>query len=403
MTIRPVARTLLQWLMDAKRATHLVSGAAAVFASVLVLRIALGTLEREPTIVAIEVGRFEAPTALVAWPGTRDLLLGERGGRLHRLTMAIDGALVSSESVLDISGQVMTEGEGGLLGLAFSPTGDHLYISFTDTNWQSRIVSYQVDPSGQVAGTQELILSLDQPSADHNNGHLQTDQEGRLMVGFGDGGPGLLRDPAGRGRDLTTLHGTLLRILPTPNGESAYVIPPDNPFVDSKISGVRPEILAFGLRNPWRFDLDPTTGDLWIADVGYQLVEEINLLSAKDMASGADFGWAAMEGSVELNGIEPSGHVRPVHEYRHDGVGSRCSVIGGVVVHGGGLAGLESAFLFSDFCDGVIRALLPDQHGEWSATDLGATVELPVSFALSGDGTVFVLSLAGGMYRLDAN
>ena len=380
---------------------HLLGGATAVFAGILILQAITGMLARDATLVAVEVGRFEAPTALVARPGTQDLLIGERTGRVHRLKIAADGSFFPHELVLDISTQVVSEGEGGLLGLAFSTSGDHLYISFTNTNWQSQIVSYRMDANGPLADTKRLLLTVDQPHEDHNNGHLLTDPVGRLIIGFGDGGPGLLRDPDGHGRNRATLLGTLLRILPTPNGESAYVIPPDNPFVGPETSGIRPEILVSGLRNPWRFDLDPVTGDLWIADVGYQLIEEINWLSAEDVESGADFGWAAMEGSFEYPGPEPDGHVRPVHEYRHDGIGTRCSVIGGVVVRGGRIPDLEGSYLFSDFCDGVIRALVSDGKGGWSALDLDATVEAPVSFALSQDGTVYVLSLAGGVYRLD--
>ena len=113
---------------------HLVGGATAVFAGILILQAITGMLARDATLVAVEVGRFEAPTALVARPGTQDLLIGERTGRVHRLKIAGDGSFFPSELVLDISGQVVSEGEGGLLGLAFSPTGDQLYVSFTDTN-----------------------------------------------------------------------------------------------------------------------------------------------------------------------------------------------------------------------------------------------------------------------------
>lgn len=384
-----------------RKIAHLLGGATAVVAGVLILQAIAGMLARDATLVAVEVGRFEAPTALVIRPGTQDLLIGERTGRVHRLKIAGDGSFFPHELVLDISTQVASQGEGGLLGLAFSPSGDHLYISFTNTNWQSQIVSYRMDANGPLADTKRLLLTVDQPHEDHNNGHLLTDPVGRLIIGFGDGGPGLFRDRDGHGRNRATLLGTLLRILPTPNGESAYVIPPDNPFVGLETSGIRPEILASGLRNPWRFDLDPVTGDLWIADVGYQLIEEINWLPAEDVESGADFGWAAMEGSFEYPGPEPDGHVRPVHEYRHDGISTRCSVIGGVVVRGEHIPDLEGSYLFSDFCDGVIRALVSDGRGGWGALDLDAIVEVPVSFALSWDGTVYVLSLAGGVYRLD--
>jgi glucose/arabinose dehydrogenase len=381
--------------------SHLVGGATAVLGGMFFLQAITGMLARDAELTAVEVGRFETPTALVARPGTQDLLLGERAGKVLRINVADDGSFSPSELVLDISSQVTSEGEGGLVGLAFSPSGDQLYISFTDKNWQSQIVSYPMDASGVVVDTQRILLTVAQPHTNHNNGHLLTDPMGRLIIGFGDGGSTGLPDADGHGRNRSTLLGTLLRILPTPDGESAYVVPPGNPFVDEESSGVRPEILAFGLRNPWRFDLDSMTGDLWISDVGHQLVDEINYLPAKVVESGADFGWASMEGTVELNAPEPNGHVRPVHEYRHDGLDIRCSVIGGVVVRGGRLPDLQGAYLFSDFCDGVIRALVPDGKGGWNDLNLDATVDFPVSFTLSQDGTVYVLSLAGGIYRLE--
>ena len=338
--------------------------------------------------------------ALVPRPGTEGLLLAERAGRVLPITVAGDGSLVAGEPLLDISAQVTTSGEGGLLGLAVSPTGDELYVSFTDTGWRSRIVAYRVAADGLSADQPRLLLTVDQPYRNHNGGHVLVDPAGRLLIGFGDGGSG--GDPHGHGRDRTTLLGALLRIDPTPDGDSAYTVPANNPFADVGEAGTRPEILAFGLRNPWRFDLDPVSGDLWIADVGQDRVEEIDLLPGDEVDSGADFGWAAMEGSVGFDGPEPDGHVPPVHEYPNEG--ARCSVTGGVVVRGGSLGllpGLEGTFLFSDLCDGRIRALLPDGAANWDDRDLGATVDLPVSFARSDDGTVYVLSLAGGVYRLD--
>ena len=229
------------------------------------------------------------------------------------------------------------------------------------------------------------------------------DPIGRLMIGLGDGGYGGYPDPDDHGRNRATLLGSLLRIVPTPEEDEAYAIPVGNPFFGGDPTESRPEILAFGLRNPWRFDLDPTTGDLWVADVGQGDVEEINYLSAEDVESGADFGWAAMEGSAEFRGPDPAGDVLPVHEYLrvNEGFDSRCAVIGGVVVRGTRLPDLDGAYLFSDFCDGIVRALRPSSKGTWEVQNLGATVSAPASFARSNDGTIYALSLAGGVYRLD--
>ena len=382
----------------------LILGAAAVIGPVL-LGLAISAVFTRATNRAtlVEVGRFEAPIALLARPGTQELLLAERGGKLHAITTAPDGSFLSSNRILDISDQVTADGEGGMVGLAISPAADELYISYTNEDSSLQIVSFRLENGRPVANTQRLLLAVEQPFKNHNGGHLLVDPIGRLMIGLGDGGYNLEPDPQDHGRNRATLLGSLLRIIPTPDEDEAYAIPIGNPFFGSDPTESRPEILAFGLRNPWRFDLDPTTGDLWIADVGQGQAEEINYLSAEDVDSGADFGWAAMEGSAEFRGPNPIGDVLPVHEYLrvNEGFDSRCAVIGGVVVRGTRLPDLDGAYLFSDFCDGIVRALRPSSKGNWKVQNLGATVSAPTSFARSNDGTIYALSLAGGIYRLD--
>ncbi len=355
-------------------------------------------------VVATRVGSFDSPMALVPLPGTDMLLLAERAGRVLPLEVAGDGSLLAGAPILDISDRVATDIEGGLLGLAVPTDGTTLYASLTDTDWWSRIEAFPLGGEGTITSGPRPLLGLEQPYRNHNGGHILADPAGRLLIGFGDGGLG--GDPHGHGRDPSTLLGTILRIDPEPDGGSPYAVPRDNPFADpagSRHADARPEVLAFGLRNPWRFDLDPATGDLWIADVGQDRIEEVNRLAAGDLASGADFGWAAMEGSTMFGpGPPPDEHVLPVHEYEQ--ANSRCSITGGVVVRGGPLAasaGLDGAFLFSDLCDGRIRSVQPDGEGGWRAVDLGGEVDLPVSFGRALDGTVYVLSLSGGVHRLD--
>lgn len=383
--------------------SHLIGGAAAVFSCIFILQTATGLFADSATLVAVEVGRFKAPIALVATPGSQKLLLGEREGVIRRIDLATDGSFSSAKEILNISGEVTTEGEGGLVGLAVSPNGDQLYVSYTNKNWQSRIVSYSMNADGEILNTTpHVLLVVDQPHIGHNNGHLLTDSMGRLLIGFGDGGSSQVQDPFGHSQNRTTLLGSLLRITPTPDGAFPYSVSRDNPFVDEMTAGVRPEIIAFGLRNPWRFDLDKATGDLWVSDVGHQMIEEINYLEAKEVNSGANFGWSNMEGSTEFRGPEPSGHVPAVYSYRHDGISYRCSVIGGVVVRGGHLTDLDGAYLFSDYCDGAIRALrLSTDGAEPEVLNLEVKIDLPVSFSQLEDGTVYVLSLAGGVFRLD--
>ena len=395
--------------------SHLLSGAAVVAGTVTLFLLISGVLNRATnTVRLVEVGQFRNPISLVAQPGTADLLIAERGGRFHKITTAPDGSFLSTEQVLDISDQVTVKGEGGLAGLAISRTGKYLYVSYTSDESHLKIDSFRLSDGRPVANTQRQILSIEQPFNTHYGGHLLVDSVGRLLIGLGDGGteavdqsdPRRLQTPSHDvlARGGTSLLGSLVRIVPTPDSATPYSIPVDNPFVEQHSGiNVRPEILAYGLRNPWRFDLDPATGDLWIADVGHWHVEEINYVPSAMIDSGIDFGWPAMEGTAQFLGPNLIGDFPPVHEYLHiiEGSNTRCAVIGGVVVRGDRLPKLDGAYLFSDFCDGEIRALRSNGTGERNVENLGVTIASPASFARSDDGTVYVLSLAGAVYRID--
>lgn len=350
-------------------------------------------------VVATLVGQADQPMAMVNRPNSDGFFLAEREGRIRTGDISGNGSLIVGETVLDLTEWITTTGEGGLLGLTISKTGHELFVNYTGTDWVSRVSAYPLVDGRPVTGKEggRPLLEVAQPFSNHNGGHLLIDGDGHLLVGFGDGG--LAGDPWGHGQDTSTLLGAILRINPTAVDGRPYQIPLDNPFVDDH-SGTRPEILAYGLRNPWRFDLDPSTGDLWIADVGQDHFEEIDFLPAVHYTVGADFGWKFMEGTREFAGSANDGHRIPVHEYFHGNDG-RCSIIGGVIVRAGNLEGLDGAFLYSDFCDGRIRALLPD-GSDWADHDLGAVVELPVSFSRASDGTIYVLSATGGIFRLDS-
>ena len=393
---------------------HLLSGAAVVAGAVtLFLLISIILTRATSTVLLVEVGRFKAPIALIAQPGTGNLLLAERAGRFHKITTAPDGSFLSTEQVLDISDQVTVKGEGGLAGLGISRTGEDLYVSYTSDESHLRVVSFHLSDGRPVPDTQRELLLIEQPFNTHYGGHLLVDPLGRLLIGLGDGGteavdqsdPRRLQSPGhgGLARNESSLLGSLVRITPTPNSVAPYSIPADNPFIKQSGIGIRPEILAYGLRNPWRFDIDPATGDLWIADVGHWQVEEINYVPSAMIESGIDFGWPAMEGSVQFRGPNLTDHFPPVHEYLHliEGNNTRCAVIGGVVVRGARLPKLDGAYLFSDFCDGEVRTLRSNGMGEWSVEALGVTIASPASFARTDNGTVYVLSLAGAVYRID--
>ena len=189
------------------------------------------------------------------------------------------------------------------------------------------------------------VLFVDQPFSNHNGGALAFGPDGYLYVGLGDGGSA--GDPMGNAQSLSTLLGKLLRISPRPSKGEPYAIPPDNPFVGR--DGARPEIWAYGLRNPWRFSFDTATGDLWIGDVGQNAWEEIDLEPAGS-DGGSNFGWDRLEGTHPFEGSPAPDSIAPVFEYAH-GDGS-CSVTGGYVYRGERIPTLAGAYLFGDYCRG---------------------------------------------------
>tara|TARA_B100000029_G_C17498421_1_gene931788 strand:+ start:185 stop:1399 length:1215 start_codon:yes stop_codon:yes gene_type:complete len=347
---------------------------------------------------AIRVGAAEQPMVLISKPDGNGFLLGERKGQIKNSEINDDGSLSVGEILFDLSNAVSTAGEGGLLGMAFSKDGSQLFVNYTAKPMTTRVSSFTfVDGlSGAGVESEKKIIEIPQPYPNHNGGHLLVDNSGNLLIGLGDGGAG--NDPHGHGQDTSTFHGSILRVNPdTPKG-TPYIIPSDNPFIGSS-SGFLPEIFLYGVRNPWRFDFDPSNGDLWIADVGQDRIEEINFLPAESYTDGANFGWASMEGTIKRPGYKSGvSYHEPAHEYEHgDG---RCSIIGGVVVREGNLEGLEGAFIYSDLCDGKIRALTSNGE-QWIDHNLEAFVELPISFNRASDGRIYVLSATGGIFRLE--
>ncbi|MGH3681715.1 MAG: PQQ-dependent sugar dehydrogenase, partial [Natronosporangium sp.] len=345
------------------------------------------------SVLLTEVATADAPSAGVAGPdGT--VWIAERPGRVRVLE---DGEL--GPPVLDITGDTTTDGERGLLGVAFDQDFAHLYLSFTDRNGHTTIDELAMAGGRPEPASRRTLLTQEQPYANHNGGDLAFGPDGMLYIGLGDGGSG--GDPLGSGQDLGSLLGSLLRIDPTGGQEGGYAVPPDNPFVDRP--GARPEIWAYGLRNPWRFSFDADTGDLWIADVGQSDREEIDWSPAESgtpAGAGANYGWSLMEGSRPYSGDEPADHVPPVFEY--DTSPDRCSVTGGYVYRGEAIPGLRGDYLFSDFCDGDIRALDVDDGGELAGEiNLGVHGGSVVAFAQGPDRELYVLDLAGPIYRID--
>ena len=343
-----------------------------------------------------ELGSFEAPLFVTQPPGEDEVLyVVEQGGRVIRL--ARDG---SKSTLLDISGEISSGGERGLLSVAFAPDfqrSGHLYVDYTDADGDTRVVEYRSSDGRTVdGGSRREVLRIDQPFSNHNGGLLLFGDDGRLYVGTGDGGS--TNDPERNAQNLGTLLGKILRIDPRPAGGRPYGIPRDNPFAGS--DDARGEIYSYGLRNPWRFSFDREGGALAIGDVGQSSREEIDLVGAGEGA-GANFGWPAFEGDERLNSDQQAPDaVPPTLTYATSG--GNCSVTGGYVVRDRELTSLYGRYLYGDFCLGRLRSFT-SRPGERASDDreLGLEVSNLSSFGEDNQGRIYATSLDGPVYRLE--
>ena len=356
------------------------------------------------------VASLDQPLALTQRAGSDDLYVAERAGRVRRIERTIRSGAEDAETlklitrpVLDITDLTTTDGERGLLGLAFSPDGSELFVHYTDSNGDTVVAGYPMDdsdPSPVAAGDQgRILVTQEQPFSNHNGGGLLFGPDNMLYITLGDGGGG--GDPIGTGQDPTDLLGSILRIDPAPAEPAPYTIPPDNPFAQA--SGGRPEVWLWGVRNPWRASFDQATGDLWVADVGQGEVEEIDWLPAAGGAGrGANLGWNRMEGNQSYEGgTPPEGYVGPVATYGHDG--GRCSVSGGYVYRGTTIPALDGVYLYADYCSGEVFGLRPGSAGgaaETAVIDVGREGQSIVAFGQSTDGEMYLLELSGAVSRI---
>jgi glucose/arabinose dehydrogenase len=339
--------------------------------------------------VALEhVATLEAPLALAVRSGDPTLYVAEKTGRVVALEPGDDPRVV-----LDLSDTVSLGSEQGLLGIAFSPDGASVYVDYTDTQGDTHVAEFEVGADGDVDPQGRELLLVDQPFSNHNGGALAFGPDGYLYVALGDGGSA--GDPDGNAQALDSLLGKILRISPEPSGGLEYSIPSDNPFVG--VAGTRPEIWAYGLRNPWRFSFDRQTGDLWIGDVGQGGFEEIDVAPAG--RGGSNFGWDRFEGLHAFEGdADRRDVVFPVHEYPHGG--SVCAVTGGYVYRGRAIPDLRGAYLFADFCPGRVEAFRLDEGFPPEVVALGPVVPALSSFGEDTQGELYVLSLAGGVFKV---
>jgi glucose/arabinose dehydrogenase len=335
------------------------------------------------------VATLDQPLALAVRPGDDALYVAEKAGRV----VSVRAGRVDPKPVLDISSEVSTGGEQGLLGLTFSPDGSVLYVDYTDSNGDTRVASYPFVDGVAVAGSRREVLFVHQPYSNHNGGDIHFGPDGALYVALGDGGSE--GDPDRVGQDLGTLLAKLLRIQPGPTG--GHSIPADNPFVGH--AGARPEIWAYGLRNPWRFSFDRQTGDMWIGDVGQGSWEEVDFQPAGS-PGGANYGWSLMEGRHPYDGSAPPNHVPPIAEYSHDS--GACVVTGGYVYRGEAIPDLWGAYVFADYCLGKLTAIVQRGGRVVARRILGPRVPQVASFGEDGTGELYALSLEGQVYRLVA-
>ena len=333
-----------------------------------------------------------------AGDGTGRLFVVEQGGTIR----VVQKGAVLPQPFLDLAALV-THGvsEEGLLGLAFDPhyaQSGQFYVDYTDINGNSHVARYHVssaDSNQADPGSAQDLLQVQQPPyPNHKGGNIVFGPDGYLYVNFGDGGS--QGDPNGNGQNRNTLLGKLLR-LDVSGGGDKYSIPPSNPFVGQ--SGIKGEIWAYGLRNPWRATFDRATGDFWIADVGQDTYEEIDYQPAGDKG-GEDYGWNYMEGFHTYQGQAPAGLtlVPPVVEYTHQ-VGG-CAVVGGYVYRGQGLPELNGAYFYGDYCSGLTWSL-SRAGSQWQSAPFISTHLQISSFGADEAGELYVCDYgAGAIYKL---
>jgi glucose/arabinose dehydrogenase len=344
---------------------------------------------------------FRQMTGMYELPGTpaRYLVL-EKQGRV----MAFEaGNPERAPTVfLDIQDRVEdSSSETGLLGLALSPdftTSRVFYLNYTAGGPLRTVVSRftaNMNLTAANAGGETKIIEIPQPFTNHNGGEVRFGPDGMLYIGMGDGGSA--RDPQGNGQNRNALLGKMLRIdVSGSDGGRAYRIPPDNPLAGQQ--GVREEIWALGMRNPWRFSFDRQTGALWTGDVGQNAREEVDLIK-----KGANYGWNILEGTQCLSGgsnCNRTGLEPPVIEYPT--AGSDCAVVGGFVYRGEGIPALRGAYVYGDYCSGKIWALRYDGSRVTEQAQIASMSGAMSSFAEDSRGEIYALSFAtsGGVFKL---
>jgi glucose/arabinose dehydrogenase len=346
----------------------------------------------------VKLGDFDQPVYAAGPPGEPNtLLVVEKAGRIAVIR---DGRRLASP-FLDISGKVGSSGsEQGLLSVAFASDyarSGALFVDYTDSRGDihvDRLTRSAANADRANPSSARTVVVIDHHRyPNHNGGQLQVGPEGDLYVGVGDGGSE--GDPQGNGQNRDTLLGKVLRLAPRAGG--GYSVPSGNPFAHQ--ANVRPEIWAYGLRNPWRFSFDRLTGALVIGDVGQDQQEEVDF-APRGTGAGANYGWSVFEGT-RRNGAGTAPHaVAPVLVASHSA--GYCAIIGGYVVRDRTLPSLYGRYLFGDLCHAEIE-MATLRHGRSSAAHgVGLSVKDMGSFGEDAAGRVYAVSVDGPVYRLSA-
>lgn len=379
----PIASPLLFTLVLVLRWAWPGSSAAADFVPTNGLRV-------------VEVARgIDQPVYLTSPAGDPRLFVVEQPGRIR---IFANGRMLA-EPFLDIAERVGFGGERGLLSVAFpadyARTG-LFYVNYTDRHGDTRVERYATthDANRADPASAKLVIGIAQPYSNHNGGQLQFGPDGCLYIGMGDGGSG--GDPQGNGQNRQALLAKLLRIR-VDRGEP-YSIPARNPFLG--VAGARPEVWATGLRNPWRFSFDRVTRRIYIADVGQNRWEEIDV--APDTAAGLNYGWNVLEANHDfrVEGRPRAGLTPAVVEYGHD---EGCSVTGGYVYRGRAIPAVTGHYFFSDYCRGWLRSFRYENgraldRRQWNVGNLGAVT----SFGEDAAGELYVMNQEGRLFKLAA-
>lgn len=319
----------------------------------------------------------------------------------HGVIRIIQDGVVLPEPFLYIVDKVgSTELEQGLLSVAFHPNyaeNGTFFINYTNTGGDTVVSRWQVNadnPNVAAYGSEQVLLTIHQPYANHNGGQLQFGPDGYLYLGMGDGGAA--NDPLLAGQDLSNLLGKLLR-LDVDFNPGGYAIPADNPFVNDDTA--RNEIWAYGLRNPWRFSFDRLTHDLYIADVGQNLWEEVDVQPVGS-TGGENYGWNVMEAThcFESDTCDQTGLVLPIFEYGHE---LGCSITGGYVYRGMQYLDFYGNYFAADYCQGTVWSLIPNGDGSWQSHVVYQGAGNPSSFGEDVNGDLYLLDqLSGGVFQI---